>query len=163
MIQTAYRCPRCEQTVRGALSDVSFQMVCPQCDQSLAVAGDTLREGQIHRCVVCSGTDLFVRKDFPQRLGVSIVVLGFAASCVTWYHHQVIFTFGVLFATAFIDVLLYLLMPDLLECYRCHTQYRGVANLDQHAPFALETHEKYRQLAARTAGQENGHITTGST
>jgi hypothetical protein len=129
----------------------------------LAISGDTVHQGQIHRCVVCCGTDLFVRKDFPQRLGVSIVILGFAVSCVTWYYHQVILTFGVLFATALLDVLLYLLMPDLLECYRCHAQYRGVANLGQHAPFALETHEKYRQLAARSGSQENDRMTTGST
>jgi len=95
-----------------------------------------------------------VRKDFPQRLGVGIVVLGFAASCVTWYYHHILLTFGILFATALVDLLLYVLMGNVLECYRCHAQYRGVEGLEDHPPFSLEVHEKHRQQAARLAARD---------
>jgi hypothetical protein len=100
---------------------------------------------------MCGSTDLFVRKDFPQRLGVTLVILGLGASCLAWYHHQVTLTFGILLATALVDLVLYWVMGDVLECYRCHAQYRGVNNLDQHGPFQLEVHERYRQQAGRMA------------
>jgi hypothetical protein len=44
---------------------------------------------------------------------------------------------------------LYALVGDALMCYRCSALYRGVEEMDSHGQFDLETHEKYRQLAAR--------------
>ena len=46
-------------------------------------------------------------------------------------------------------MLLFTLVGDALMCYRCGAQYRGVEEMDAHGQFNLETHEKYRQLAAR--------------
>ena len=56
---------------------------------------------------------------------------------------------GILFATALIDVVLYVVMGNVLECYRCHAQYRGLPSLEGHEGFNLEVHERYRQQAAR--------------
>jgi hypothetical protein len=112
-----------------------------------------LDSDRLDRCLVCPSSDLFVRKDFPQRLGVAIVVGGFLASSIAWYFHMVLTTFGILFASAFLDVCLYLVMGNVLECYRCHAQYRDVAQLETHPAFDLETHERYRQAAQRAASQ----------
>lgn len=110
--------------------------------------------GRVQRCLVCPSTDLFVRKDFPQRLGVLIVAVGIIGSSIAWYHAHLLWTFGILFATALIDVLLYTLVGDALMCYRCQAQYRGVAEMDSHGLFDLETHEKHRQLNARLQSAE---------
>ena len=104
---------------------------------------------RLKRCVVCPSTDLFVRKDFPQRLGAAVVVIGFAVSCITWYYYLLIPTFVVLFSTVLVDVALYALVGNALVCYRCNAHYRGVEGLDRYEPFDLETHERYRQLEAR--------------
>jgi hypothetical protein len=109
-------------------------------------------EGHVRRCLVCPSTDLFVRKDFPQRLGVGIVAAGIVGSCITWAMTLPIATFGILFATALADVLLYLVVPDALTCYRCGATYRLAGGTSGHGPFNLETHERYRQQAARMAG-----------
>jgi hypothetical protein len=98
---------------------------------------------------VCPSTDLFARKDFPQRIGVMLVVLGFVGSSVAWANYQVFWTFAILFVTALVDFVLYLIMGESLTCYRCHAQYRGVEELERHGAFDLETHERYRQIAAR--------------
>lgn len=90
-----------------------------------------------------------MRKDFPQRLGVGLVVVGIVGSSIAWYRADVLWTFGILFATALIDVLLYMFVGDALMCYRCQAQYRGVEEMDSHGQFDLDTHERYRQLAAR--------------
>jgi DNA-directed RNA polymerase subunit RPC12/RpoP len=149
-----FRCPRCEQTNRVALSADAETLDCAHCGAVIDVPGDALRDDGVNYCVVCRSRDLFVRKDFPQRLGVLIVVIGFAASSVAWYYHQIEWTFGILFATAGIDVVLYLLMGEALVCYRCGAHFRNVGGLDQHAAFDLETHERYRQAAAR---RESSH------
>jgi hypothetical protein len=46
-------------------------------------------------------------------------------------------------------VILYSLVADAVECYRCHAVYRGVANPGVHPPFQLQTRERYRQQEAR--------------
>jgi hypothetical protein len=127
---------------------------CNACGQELAVPDDAVNGDRVQRCLVCPSTDLFVRKDFPQRLGVLIVAVGIIGSSIAWYHAHLLWTFGILFATALIDVLLYTLVGDALMCYRCQAQYRGVAEMDSHGLFDLETHEKHRQLNARLQSAE---------
>jgi hypothetical protein len=61
---------------------------------------------------------------------------------------ELLATFAILFATALIDLLLYLFVPDCVACYRCGARYRG-PGADGFAPFDLETHERHRQQVAR--------------
>ena len=144
-----YRCPNCENTVRLPIDEGDTEILCLQCEHSIRTPPAAIEDGSLHRCLVCPSKELFVRKNFPQRLGVSIVVFGFAVSCITWYYELVIATFAVLFATAAIDVLLYLLMGNALQCYRCQAHYSGVEGLEKHGPFDLEIHERHRQEKIR--------------
>ena len=149
----AYTCPRCEGSCTSEVGPDDSSLRCGHCGQELAVPGDACEHGQPKRCLICPSTDLFVRKDFPQRLGVAIVVLGFAVSCVTWNLYLTNWTFAVLFATAIIDFVLFAVVGESLTCYRCGAQYRGVAGLKDRRGFDLEVHERYRQEAARLAQQ----------
>jgi DNA-directed RNA polymerase subunit RPC12/RpoP len=146
-----FACPRCEQSANCWFTADSAELLCPECGARFAIPRDALREGRLHRCLVCPSRDLFIRKDFPQRLGVAIVVLGFLASSIAWYFYQIVLTFAILFGTALLDVALYLLVGGVLVCYRCQAQYRGIESSDEHGGFELETHERYRQQAARLA------------
>lgn len=76
-------------------------------------------------------------------------MIGFAASCVTWAYQMLVPTFAILFATAAVDVLLYLFMPECLTCYRCGARYRDAGG--PHGGFDLETHERHRQQKIRLA------------
>jgi hypothetical protein len=149
MPQVAFACPACHQPLRTDLVPEAASVTCPGCGDPVPVAAPTYAAGRLDRCVVCPSRELFVRKDFPQRLGVAIVVAGFAASCWTWARHQIVATFAILMATALVDVVLYLLMGNVLECYRCHAQYRGVSGLENHDAFDLEVHERHRQEKIR--------------
>jgi hypothetical protein len=113
------------------------------------VPAGAILSGQIHRCLVCPSTELYARKDFPQRLGVALVIAGFIGSSIAWANYQVFWTFAILFATALIDLVLYVVMGESLTCYRCDAQYRGFEQIERHGGFDLETHERYRQMAAR--------------
>lgn len=141
-------CPACEQTFRTTIEQAK-PLVCPHCQQTIqARCPDPDRElGE--QCLTCPSRELFVRKDFPPRLGLGIVVAGFAASTVAWFNHAVLLSYAILFAAAGIDAILYLVMGNVLVCYRCHAQYRGLASLQDHPGFNLEIHERYRQQAAR--------------
>jgi ribosomal protein S27AE len=152
IMNLTFSCPRCDQGARITLAPQAEALECPHCHQSISVPAGAIEGNEVRRCLVCPSTDLFVRKDFPQRLGVGIVTVGILASCVTWAMSEITATFAILFATALIDVVLYLIVPDALMCYRCGAMYR---HTDQkgHEPFNLETHERYRQQAARMAGQ----------
>mgnify|MGYP006969467032 CR=1 FL=1 len=144
-----YHCPACDATVRTVVGQDDSAVTCTHCQHSIAAPAKAFDGEKLYRCLVCPSTELFIRKNFPQRLGVTIVVLGFAISCITWYFHLVIATFAVLFATAGIDVLLYLFMGNALQCYRCHAHYSGVDDIESHAAFDLEIHERHRQEKIR--------------
>jgi hypothetical protein len=147
-----FSCPRCQQGARTNVSPSDSVLICPECQQAISIPSDAFERDQLCRCLVCPSTDLFVRKDFPQRLGVGLVVLGIVGSSVAWAYTLPIITFAVLFATALADVVLYLIVPDALMCYRCGAQYRMAEGMARHGAFNLETHERYRQQAARVAG-----------
>jgi DNA-directed RNA polymerase subunit RPC12/RpoP len=149
MMNVTYRCFACQATTRSAFAADLTQFACANCGEKIAIPEGAVNGERIERCLVCPSTDLFARKDFPQRLGVALVVLGFGASCITWAHYQVFWTFAILFLTAFVDLVLYVVMGESLTCYRCGAQYRGSTEIARHGGFDLETHERYRQLAAR--------------
>ena len=150
-MQIFFTCLQCHQGVNATLDEATRELPCPACNSTVAVPTGALEPGKVHRCVVCPSEELYVRKDFPQRVGVGIVVLGVVLSTIAWYYRQVYLTYGIFFATAAIDFVLWLVMGNMLQCYRCHAQYRGVEGLDQHSGFDLETHEKHRQQLARLA------------
>src|SRR5438067_1032205 len=142
-MNVTFACPQCEQTAHAALSADAATLGCEHCQSHLTVPRGALDGGHLRRCAVCPGADLYVRKDFPQRLGVTLVVLGFAASCVAWYYYAIYWTFGILFATAFADVLLYVVCGEALQCYRCGAIYRNVPGMEHHVPFSLDVHERH--------------------
>lgn len=148
-MNVTYRCPGCGQSGRSAVSAESSHVACPQCQQQIKTPAGAIEDRQIHRCLVCPSTELFARKDFPQRLGVALVAAGFIGSSIAWANYQVLWSFAILFATALVDLVLYIVMGESLTCYRCGAQYRGFEEIERHGGFDLETHERYRQMAAR--------------
>ncbi|MFN9367286.1 MAG: hypothetical protein ACK6CT_00745 [Planctomycetia bacterium] len=163
-MRITHACPSCHAAVTLDRVETLAALACPRCAAVVHVPADAISwigpgggaaaagTGRIRlrRCLVCPGTELFARKDFPQRLGVAIVVAGFAASCLTWAWQMLLPTFAILFGTALVDVVLYFFMPDCLTCYRCGARYRGDGVAETVEGFDLETHEKHRQLRARS-------------
>jgi hypothetical protein len=149
----AFRCPECHELARVELDAPAQELACPHCHAKWPLPESAFAGDRLTRCLVCPSTELFVRKDFSQQLGVAIVVIGFIISSIFWYYRLPLWTYGVLFATALIDVILYVTVGNLLQCYRCQAQYRGVAGLENHTPFDLETHEKHRQQRIRLEQQ----------
>jgi hypothetical protein len=149
----AFRCPHCHEISRAEFTAEREAISCSHCQQTWPTAG-AVQNNELLRCLVCPSRELFVRKDFSQSLGIAIVVAGIVVSSVFWAWHKPYWTYAVLFATALIDVVLYFAVGNLLQCYRCQAQYRGIPGLENHAGFDLETHEKHRQQKIRLAEQQ---------
>jgi len=145
-----FRCPHCDHTSEVDFGTETSQIACPHCQQSWPTGG-AVQSDKLLQCLVCPSTELFVRKDFSQSLGIAIVVVGIVVSSIFWAYHMPYWTYAVLFATALIDVVLYFAVGNCLQCYRCQAQYRGIPGLENHAGFNLETHEKHRQQKIRLA------------
>ncbi len=151
MMNVTYRCLDCGQISRSSISLEGEPVVCMRCGSSTHFPADAVEPGGIRRCVVCPSEELFVRKDFSQRIGVTIIVIGFVASSVAWAYHQSVLSLAILIGTALIDAALYLVTGNVLTCYRCHSEYRDVTEWGEHPAFELEVHERYRQQEARLA------------
>lgn len=153
-MNVSYACCQCHRTNRQELDESTTTLRCASCGYEQGVPPGAVKEGRVRRCVVCPSSDLFVRKDFSQRLGLTIIVLGFVASSVAWFYYRQHLAFAILVGTALLDVVLYVLVRNLLQCYRCRAEYRGVEGLEAYEGFDLETHERHRQQQARLAEAE---------
>ncbi len=149
-MEVTYSCHHCHRTcVEADFDESTRELVCAHCGQQIELPVGAVIDGKLTRCVVCPCRELFVRKDFNQRLGVAVIVTGFALSTVAWAFRRPLWTFAILFATAAIDMVLYFTVGNLVQCYRCHAEYRGLGDLESYEQFSLETHERFRQEAAR--------------
>ena len=98
------------------------------------------------QCPHCGCRDLFIRKDFPQKLGLCVVVVA-AVSFLVLAASRRHFYLGVivLLVAAVVDALLYAIVPRLTVCYRCRAEFRDRPINPEHHGFELAIGEKYRQ------------------
>jgi len=90
--------------------------------------------------------DLFIRKNFPQKIGLSIVIV--AAVAFLWLaSSRQRFYLGaiVLLAAAVLDAALYWFVPKITVCYRCRAEFRDVPINPDHEAYELAVGEKYRR------------------
>jgi hypothetical protein len=97
-------------------------------------------------CPKCGCREMFLRKDFPQKLGLAIVVVAAVAFLVlaasrAWFYLGAL----VLLAAVAVDAVLYLVVPKITVCYRCRAEFRDVPVNPAHGGFELAVGEKYRR------------------
>jgi len=99
-------------------------------------------------CPACGCAELFVRKDFPQKLGLGLVAIAALAFLLLAAHRRT-FYLGVwiLIGATVMDALLYLVVPKVTVCYRCRAEFRRTPLNPAHGPFELAVGEKYRQAS----------------
>jgi hypothetical protein len=106
-------------------------------------------EGNHHSCVICGNHELYRKKDFPHKLGLAILALGFLASIITYFLYQIWLTWAILLGSWAFDCALYLLVGDVVVCYRCLAHYRGCPGESDFPPYELGIAERYRQEKIR--------------
>ena len=88
-------------------------------------------------CPKCGHGELYRRKDFPRKLGVAVVVA--AAALVFWTE-----SYWPLAAAAAVDLLLFLAIPEVVVCYRCGSEHRGVAFDPRPPTFDIAVADRHR-------------------
>ncbi len=150
-MELTFECPNCESVGRVDSVETATEAVCARCGHRRELRGSAIDAGELVGCPWCATEDLYIQKDFPHGLGLTIVLTGFAVSTVFWYWFMPISAFAVLLLTAALDVVLYYLVRDVTICYRCLSQYRGAGSNPggRFAPFDLAIGERYRQERLR--------------
>lgn len=147
-LETQKRCGHggCRQAIKvRLLAHGQPKADCCACGHEHAISDAAARcaDGRVSACVWCGGREFFVRKDFPQKLGmVMVVVFGLIAS-VFYYYENVIATFATLGSLVVVDAVIFLFVGPVTVCYKCRAEYRGVGYNADHRAFDLATSEKY--------------------
>jgi hypothetical protein len=151
-MELTFECPKCKMIDHVDAVETASQARCSHCHDVRELRPEAIGEGgTLAACPLCGTPDLYIRKDFPQGLGLAIVVVGFAVSTIFWYYEKPILTYLVLLASALLDMLLYYRVPDVAICHRCQSQIRGSGSNPngRFGPFDLAVGERYRQERLR--------------
>jgi len=129
----------------GERKALARSAVCPGCGRAVELSLDAAmaEQGRVTRCAACDGVEFFVRKDFPQKLGLALVVVFGLIATVFYSYKMVPAAFATLAALVVIDAIIYLFVGRVTVCYRCRAEYRGVAYDPNVEGFDLATSEKY--------------------
>lgn len=133
--EIAYACPSCGHEATASLEGVG---TCRHCGATRGLEVPlTLRESRIvEACPVCASRLLYVQRDFNQRTGLAIVIVGALLAPFTPYYSS-------LMVAAAVDAGLYALLPEVTVCYRCHAHLRGFGRNPRHQSFDLHVAEQY--------------------
>jgi hypothetical protein len=133
--EIAFACPSCgAEAVCGLDGDGR----CRSCGRpaSLAIPAALRETRVIERCPPCDSALLYVQRDFNQKVGLGVVVVGGLLAPFTPFYSS-------LFVAALVDAGLYLLLPEITVCYRCHAHFRRFARNPKHQAFDLHVAEQY--------------------
>ena len=81
---------------------------CPVCGEPVKfeIPEDLARDGVVKRCAACPGREFFIRKDFPQKLGMAMVVLFGLIATIFYAYERVGMTFATLGSLVVIDAII---------------------------------------------------------
>ena len=133
--EIAFTCPACG---REAVAGLDGRGRCRHgCAPTGVEVSQSLREARVvDRCPRCAGEQMYVQRDFNQRAGLLIVIVGAALAPFTPYYSS-------LFVAAAVDAVLYAVLPEITICYRCGTHFRGFRRNPKHEAFDLHIAEQY--------------------
>ncbi len=146
-MQIRFHCPTdgCVAIVEyEPLEEAGGGIDCPRCKKRIALAyTEAMRDrGIVDQCSVCGSRELFIRKDFPQAIGLAIVVVAGICS-VIFYRTNILWAWAALATALLIDLALYLAIGKVTTCYACRAEYRKAGLNPEHEGFDLATSEKF--------------------
>jgi len=98
-------------------------------------------QAPLSACAKCGHRELYRRKDFPRRLG--LVVVAVAAVLVFWTE-----SYWPLAAAAAIDLIFFLLIPEVVVCYQCGAEHRRVVFDPKPPLFDIAVADRHKYGAA---------------
>jgi hypothetical protein len=133
--EITFRCPSCQGE---AVCGLDGRGSCRACGASpeLPVPASWAGSRTVEACPACGSRLLYVQRDFNQKAGLAVVVVGAALAPFTPYYASLV-------VAVLVDAGLYLLLPEVTICYRCHAHFRGFRRNPAHQAFDLHLAEQY--------------------
>ncbi len=146
-MQIRFHCPteKCVAIIElEPLETCDGSIECPRCHTvHVAHVTDAMKQQDTaDRCAICNSSELFVRKDFPQALGLAIVVL-FGVAAIYYFRTSVLTSWAILLSAMILDLAIYSTVGRVTTCYACRAEYRKCNLNPNHEGFDLATSEKY--------------------
>ena len=148
MISAKCECPEWKNMLEAPDFSRATSADCP-CGWHSTIAPGAIVDQQLVRCPICGTEEMYVQKDFPERVGVLVVVSAVVLATVAWYYYSPTMTFAVLFLFGVADWIFFRTRPEVTICYRCLSQFRGVKENPNHRAFDLGVNERFRQERMR--------------
>lgn len=132
--EIAFACPSCGAEAVAGLDGTGR---CPGCgaNPALDVPAEVQATKVVQTCPACGSAQLYVQRDFNQKAGLAVVIVGAVLAPFTYYASLVV--------AALIDAGLYVLLPEITVCYRCQAHFRRFARNPAHQAFDLHIAEQY--------------------
>jgi predicted RNA-binding Zn-ribbon protein involved in translation (DUF1610 family) len=133
--EIAFACPSCGEEALAGLDGAGR---CPSCGKDATLELDSSARARLvlERCPACGSRQLYVQRDFNQKVGIAIVAVGAVLAPFTPFYSSLV-------VAALVDAGLYAVLPEITVCYRCHAHFRGFARNPQHTAFDLHIAEQY--------------------
>lgn len=133
--EIAFACPACGHE---AVAGLDGRGRCTGCDAepSLDPTPSVRVDRVVDVCPACQGRQFYVQRDFNQRAGLAIVVVGAVLAPFTPYYSSLV-------VAALVDAALYAMLPEIAVCYRCKAHFRGFRRNPGHQAFDLHLAEQY--------------------
>jgi hypothetical protein len=136
-MEIEFRCADCRSV--NQQEDLAVPVKCNSCGKAYGNLSDfSDGDSRLQFCVICRCRDLYIQKDFNRKLGLAIAGIGAVLAPFTKLIS--------LLVCALIDLVLYLTLPVITVCYRCHSIYRSFAKNPAHEGFNLGINDRYRSL-----------------
>lgn len=121
------RCPKCDAGLPVSAQEAPGSIRCGRCGHTLPLSFTTAvrDDARVDVCPVCSGSELYIRKDFDPKLGLAVVIIGALISAVFYWFGEDLVAYGILALAVLVDLVVYGRLGDVTVCYRCHTEFRG--------------------------------------
>ena len=141
-VRIACECGYYTDTKVSAGESSARALSCAHCEATLSLAGlesdprAVDDSGGLWACCACGHPELFTRRDLPQKIGITVVVIAAILAPFTNYLSLVV--------AGIIDFALFFAMPSVATCYVCLTEHRGYGPAPTHPRYDPEIADRVR-------------------
>jgi len=135
MMEVQITCTNCGSSIDVEPNHLAHKAVCDVCQHVQDVKFTTeLEQGILKECPVCSRQDFYKQKDFNRKIGVALFVI--AAILSIW-------TYGISLVVLYlVDLFLFRKLALVAICYKCKTNFRQVANIQEIRDYDHEMNDR---------------------
>lgn len=135
MMEVQVTCSSCGSSVEIVPDHNIHKAECGVCKHVMNVQFTAEHEhGNLKVCPVCTRQDFYKQKDFNRKIGVILFVIAAVLS---------IWTYGLsLVALYLVDLFLFKRLGSVAICYKCNTNFRKLANIDDIRDFDHEMNDR---------------------